>query len=77
MKINFNYDKFKGEVEKEGHQVSFNGKYITIEPKNGRDGFRRAWDLIPDDYQYELDFVKMDHFNTHIYSATFRVKDEI
>lgn len=77
MKVNFNYDKFKEVMEAAGHKVSFKGKYINIEPKNGRDGFRSAWDVLPLEFRYELDFVEMDHFNTTIYRATFRVKDEL
>ena len=72
-----NYESFKQEMEKEGHNVHKNGLYITIEPNNNLNGtgkgFYSAWDLIDDKYYDELKFVKMDNFNTFIYSAKFRI----
>ena len=73
----FDYKKFKKEMFEEGHTVYKNGLYITVEPDNNYygmgKGFLNAWSFIPEEYRNNLKFVKMDHFNTFIYYARYKI----
>lgn len=72
----FNYKKFKWDMESRGHEVHKNGSYITIVPDNNYNdygcGFQRATDIV-EGYEDDLKLVSMDHYNTTIYSAKFKV----
>lgn len=78
--MKFDYEIFKKEMEARGHEVKRNGACITINPNNNYlgygKGFHSAWDLIDEKYWECLKFVKMDHFNTEIYSAKFRLLED-
>lgn len=73
----FDYNVFKKEMKAEGHTVCKRGNYIRVEPNNNvrgyAKGFMNAWQIIPGKYWEQLDFVGMEHFNTWIYTATFKV----
>lgn len=73
----FDYKKFKKEMAEKGHTVHKKGLYIPVEPDNNYwgtgKGFRNAWNFIPEEYWYNLKFVKMDHFNTYIYYARYKI----
>lgn len=75
--MKFDYKLFKKEMMSRGHEVKKKGVYIIIIPNNNYlgcgKGFHSAWNLIDEKYWECLKFVKMDHFNTTIYSAKFRV----
>ena len=72
-----NYKKFKEKMLKGGHRVYKNGKYLTILPNNNAieyaKGFQNVWEIIPYEYQDFLKFLGMDHYNTWIYSAKFKI----
>lgn len=72
----FNYKEFKKEMSKRGHEVHKNGKYLTIIPNNNYEGYSKgflfATDIIKG-FEDVLKLLNMDHFNTWIYSAKFKV----
>ena len=72
----FDYKKFKKEMEKRGHEVHKNGSYIKIVPNNNYNGygcgFQRATDIV-EGYTDDLRLVSMDHYNSIIYSAKFKI----
>jgi hypothetical protein len=74
--IMFNYKEFKREMSKRGHEVHKNGSYITIEPNNNYEGYAKGFMLVTDvikGFEDKLKFLNMDHFNTWIYSAKFKI----
>lgn len=72
----FDYNEFKKEMEKRGHEVKKNGRYITIKPNNNyieyAKGFMYFQDII-EGYEDDLKFVSGDHYNKIIYSAKFKI----
>lgn len=76
----FNYKEFKKEMQARGHEVHKNGDYITIIPNNNyieyAKGFNCGTDII-EGFDEDLKFVNMEHFNTWIYSATFKIKEKV
>lgn len=72
----FDYKEFKKQMEKRGHEVHKNGSYITIVPDNNYNGygcgFQCATEII-EDYEDILKLVSMDHYNSIIYSAKFKI----
>lgn len=76
VNIMFNYKEFKKEMSKRGHEVHKNGKYLTIIPDNNYEvyskGFRFATDIV-NGFEDLLNFITMDHYNTWIYSARFKI----
>lgn len=72
----FNYNFFKREMFRRGHEVRKNGKYITIVPNNNYngygEGFRYATDIV-EGFEDALGFVGMTHCNSLIYSAKFKI----
>ncbi len=72
----FNYKGFKKEMTKRGHEVHKKGNYITIKPNNNYEGYNKgflfATDIIKG-FEDVLKLLNMDHFNTWIYSAKFKV----
>ena len=72
----FNYKDFKKEMSKRGHEVHKRGDYITIKPNNNYKGYSKGFlyasDII-EGFEYGLKFITMDHYNTWIYSAKFKI----
>lgn len=72
----FNYKEFKKEMSKRGHEVHKRGDYITIKPNNNYKGYSKGFlyasDII-EGFEYGLKFITMDHYNTWIYSAKFKI----
>lgn len=72
----FNYKEFKEEMFKRGHEVYKNGKYLTIIPNNNYEGYSKgflsATDIV-EGFEDALKLLNMDHFNTWIYSAKFKI----
>lgn len=72
----FDYKEFKKEMSKRGHEVHKYGDYITIEPNNNYEGYSKgflfATDIIKG-FENVLKFLNMDHYNTWIYSARFKI----
>lgn len=72
----FDYKEFKKEMSKRGHEVHKNGDYITIIPNNNYKGYSKgflfATDII-EGFEHGLKFITMDHYNTWIYSAKFKI----
>lgn len=73
----FDYNAFKKKMNAEGHTTRKRGNYIRVVPNNNirgyAKGFMDAWQIIPREYWEQLDFVGMEHFNTWIYHATFKI----
>ena len=70
------YKKFKKEMENRGHKVHKHGRYITIEPNNNINGYTKGFmyaEEIIEGYTEYLKFSSMEHFNTWIYSANFKI----
>lgn len=76
VKIMFDYKEFKKGMSKRGHEVHKNGKYLIIIPNNNYEGYNKgflfATDIIKG-FEDVLKLLNMDHFNTWIYSAKFKV----
>ena len=72
----FDYNEFKKEMQRRGHEVKKNGKYITIKPNNNYIEYAKGF-LYPQDivegYEDDLKLVNVDHCNTIIYSAKFKI----
>lgn len=72
----FDYKEFKKEMENRGHEVHKKGNKIFIKPDNNYNGyskgFRYGTDII-EGYEDDLKFVDMDHYNTTIYEAIFKI----
>lgn len=72
----FNYKEFKKEMSKRGHEVHKKGEYLTIIPNNNYKGYSKgflfATDIIKG-FEDVLKLLNMDHFNTWIYSAKFKI----
>lgn len=68
--------KFKTEMKRRGHEVHKNGNYVTIIPNNNyteyAKGFLYGTDVIEGFEEY-LKLVKMNHFNSWIYSIRFKI----
>lgn len=76
VNIIFNYKEFKKEMSKRGHEVHKNGKYLTIIPNNSYEGYSKGFLFATDvikGFEYGLKFITMDHYNTWIYSAKFKI----
>lgn len=72
----FNYKEFKKEMSKRGHEVHKRGDYITIKPNNNYKGYSKGFLFATDvikGFEYGLKFITMDHYNTWIYSAKFKI----
>lgn len=72
----FDYKEFKKEMSKRGHEVHKNGKYLTIIPNNSYEGYSKGFLFATDvikGFEYGLKFITMDHYNTWIYSAKFKI----
>lgn len=71
-----NYKEFKKEMKRRGHNVYKNGNYITVIPDNNyygySQGFSNAYEIISG-FSELLKFVSMDHFNSWIYLARFKI----
>lgn len=76
MNIMFDYKEFKMEMVKRGHEVHKHGNYIIINPNNNYEGYANGFlfaeDIIKGFAKF-LGFVSMNHFNTWIYSAKFKI----
>lgn len=72
----FDYKLFKEEMSKRGHEVHKHGNYIIINPNNNYEGYANGFlfaeDVVKGFIKF-LEFVSMDHFNTWIYSAKFKI----
>lgn len=72
----FDYKEFKKEMKNRGHKVHKNGKYLTIIPNNNYEGYNKgflfATDIV-EGFEDVLKFITMDHYNTWIYSAKFKI----
>ena len=70
------YKEFKKEMSKRGHEVHKNGKYLTIIPNNNYEGYGKgflfATDIV-EGFEDALKLLNMNHFNTWIYSAKFKI----
>lgn len=74
--IMFDYKEFKMEMSKRGHEVHKNGTYITVEPNNNYEGYVKGFMFATDvisGFENFLQFIRMDHFNTWIFSAKFKI----
>ena len=72
----FDYKEFKKEMSKRGHEVHKNGKYLVIIPNNNYEGYSKGFLLVTDivkGFENMLNFITMDHYNTWIYSARFKI----
>ena len=72
----FDYKGFKKEMTKRGHEVHKKGNYITIKPNNNYKGYAKGFIFATDiikGFEDVLKLLNMDHFNTWIYSAKFKV----
>ncbi len=72
----FDYREFKKEMINRGHKVSKHGVYVTIVSNNNYLGYNSGFAFfqdIVDGFEKYLRFVKGEHYNTHIYEATFRI----
>ena len=72
----FDYKEFKMEMVKRGHEVHKNGSYITIEPNNNYEGYAKGFMFATDvisGFENFLQFIRMDHFNTWVFSAKFKI----
>ena len=72
----FDYKGFKQEMTKRGHEVHKKGNYITIKPNNNYEGYAKGFIFATDiikGFEDVLKLLNMDHFNTWIYSATFKI----
>lgn len=72
----FDYKEFKKEMSKRGHEVHKNGKYLTITPNNNYEGYSKGFLFTTDivkGFEDVLNFITMDHYNTWIYSARFKI----
>ena len=72
----FDYKEFKKEMCKRGHEVHKHGDYITIEPNNNYEGYKKGFLYASDvikGFEHELRLIYMHHFNTWIYSARFKI----
>lgn len=70
------YKDFKKEMKNRGHKVNKNGKYITIIPNNNYEGYSKGFIFATDivkGFEDVLKLLNMDHFNTWIHSAKFKV----
>ena len=72
----FDYKEFKRTMKSRGHEVHKKGNYVTIVPNNNYlgygCGFQYATEII-EGFEDSLELVSMDHFNTIIYSARFKI----
>lgn len=63
-------------MKNRGHKVYKNGSYLTIIPNNNYEGYSKgflfAMDVIKG-FEHGLKFITMDHYNTWIYSARFKI----
>ena len=76
VNIMFDYKEFKMEMVKRGHEVHKNGSYITIEQNNNYEGYAKGFIFATDvisGFENFLQFIRMDHFNTWIFSAKFKI----
>lgn len=72
----FDYKAFKEEMSKRGHEVHKKGKYITIEPNNNYKGYAKGFIFATEilgEFDKFLSLVHMDHYNTWIYTAKFKI----
>lgn len=80
----FDYKGFKKEMENRGHEVTKKGKYIKIVPNNNYygygKGFMYAEDIISDCEKYLGEYFAkcyaVEHFNTFIYEARFKIEEK-
>ena len=75
----FDYKEFKNEMSKRGHEVHKNGKYLTIIPNNNYEGYNKGFLYVTNivkGFEEYLSLIKYEHFNTWIYNAKFKIKDE-
>lgn len=72
----FNYKEFKKEMQARGHETSKKGNTITIVPNNNYIEYGRGFECFEDiitGFERFLKFKKAEHYNTWIYSATFKI----
>ena len=60
-------------MQEKGHTVRKNGKYITVVPDNGDEGFLYARDVISG-FEDFLTILWYDHYNTTIYKVRCKIK---